>query len=114
MTRKLSSTMQKALAEIVLQGGEAHPDGGCYWRSKPMPQGTRLLYKIDGPNGHVNCMVETSTIKALITRGTIESIGEADSIANQSYRVTAKAKELAAIMQEFGKTSPIPRNSGGG
>lgn len=94
MTRKLSSTMQKALAEIVLQGGEVHPDGGGYWCSKPMPHGTRLLYKIDGPNGNVNCMVETSTIKALITRGTLKLIAEADSIANQSYRMTAKASEL--------------------
>ncbi len=94
MTKKLTLTMQKALAEIVLHGGEAHPDGSCYWRSKPMPHGTRLLYKIDGANGHANCMVETSTIKALITRGALELIGEADSIANQSYRLTAKASEL--------------------
>src|SRR5471030_1705967 len=30
MTRKPSLTMQKVLAEIVLQGSEVHPDGGCY------------------------------------------------------------------------------------
>lgn len=85
--------MQKALAEIALQGGEAHPDGGCYWRSKPVPHGTRLQYKLDGANGHINCVVETSSIKALITRGAIELIGDADSLGNQSYRMTAKTSE---------------------
>jgi hypothetical protein len=59
-----------------------------------MPNGTRLQYNLDGANGHVNCLVETSSIKGLIARGALELIGEADSIANQSYRMTAKAKEL--------------------
>ena len=91
MTRKLSLTMQKVLAEIVLQGGEAHPDGSCYWRSKPMPQGARLQYKLNGADCHVSCVVETSSIKGLIARGALELIGEANSFGNQSYRATVKA-----------------------
>lgn len=94
MTRKLSLTMQKALAEIVLQGGEVHPDGSCYWRSKPMPQGARLQYKLKGANGPVSCMVETSSIKGLISRGALELIGKADSFGNQSYRATVEALQL--------------------
>lgn len=96
MSRKLSLTMQKALAAISRHGGEAHPDGSCYWRSKPIPDGERLRYALEGANGHVDCVIETSTVKSLVSRGFLELIGEADSAADQSYRVTAKAHELCA------------------
>lgn len=56
-----------------------------------MPQGARLRYKHEGANGHVSCMVETSSIKALFARGALELIGKADYFGNQSYRATVEA-----------------------
>lgn len=88
MNVKLSPTMQKTLAEIRRHGGEAHPDGNSYWRSKPMPYGTRLQYRRDGSPSHIDCPVETSSIKGLITRGFLELIDAADCAVNPAYRVT--------------------------
>lgn len=83
--------MKKALAAIVSLGGEVHPDGCSYWRSKPIPDGKRLRYELDGASGNFCCVVETSTVKSLVSRGLLELIGEADSATSRAYRTTAKA-----------------------
>lgn len=94
MTRKLSPTMQKALAEIIRNGGEAHTDGGCYWRSKPAPYGTRLRYKSEGGSSNDYYVVETSTINGLVARGCLELLVEIKSPASPAYQATAKARDI--------------------